>query len=926
MWTINNQSMVSYGVAVAGWEEHSMNTGVLTLEVATADYTTALSSAVNELAFGDVVSVEKDSVRVWYGRVTSVPRQASGTSEGMSYEISDVWWYLENLIYMQDVDTHDGTNAGQTATPKLVTTGKTGSRIEEVVNYAIAAGAPMQLGTIDAGIQFWDTEIKDTTCADAIRNFVRLTPRYTVFIDHTTTPPTLHCRAPENLTQKSFDIEAGDIMENHSIRAMHERQVPSVVINYSKPIQVGDSTWTKVTTDRFPATIGDPAVPVTGKEFGSVVLNIDLEGLVAQYEYAYINTKNIPPNGSTSGAAKVFWVDHSPELKALADKIGQNTLTGAMFMPLAKDEGRNIFPHTLKLANPEPALPPLNPNAVPVAPANDVDQLPYELVDGSIPAWLNKRQGQINCHCTILIKEEDFKLLTNDQKAAVREVFSSPKKIGNVKYIALQVSGSINATDASKGTKSRLSSYNSGEAVPVGVAEDFYNQISPLRHEGSLDLAEQEVSLAVRMGDSVAFTNGRAEWAGMDEPVQSVSYDVYSGRTNITYGPPEQLGIQDLLGMQRSAHRTKYQAQQPSGGTKPKEAVGGQRTTVNNNFSAVSKPEPPAQSHFCGPLNVQRESDGSASIELVPTRFHEMTHSTVKTHTIHLGLDELDGEDPVTLTLAVGEHKLYVEFTTDEQGEITDDVNLYYTTGSIPASTNHKPPSEGSSGTVGDYKKHVGTYIVPSDHTEDIIYKAVSSPEWIHINTSLANVGDGAKMVKDVGDDGTYNLRTLKADDATAGTGFIDAEVELTEDGDVIKIGVKIDEEDLPSGGTAGLSGDLKFRPNGNQNVLLDQTFLGGAWQGQTATVNFQTPIEAGDHIQIENFLNPDVDPSTIMLANAGFKPIKGTVGFRKCNGCLNGKAAKAWLYGTPWMDASLADPDESDQDSPTEGGTIIGS
>eukprot|EP00112_Aurelia_sp_Birch-Aquarium-sp1_P007629 Seg18313.1 transcript_id=Seg18313.1/GoldUCD/mRNA.D3Y31 product="hypothetical protein" protein_id=Seg18313.1/GoldUCD/D3Y31 len=198
---------------------------------------------------------------------------------------------------------------------------------------------------------------------------------------------------------------------------------------------------------------------------------------------------------------------------------------------------------------------------------------------------------------------------------------------------------------------------------------------------------------------------------------------------------------------------------------------------------------------------------------------------------------------------------------------------------------------------------------------------------WSNQLSTIVNKG-GEKEVY-IGYDNTtdeHRLRTLIAPTPVTATGQVPVQLTITQNGDHLEWKAHVDKSDLPDGGTSGLSGTLAFKPNDGTNVGLTQTFLGGAWQGTTATISFQTPIQAGDHLALKNFADPVANPSTLMLANAGFKPKKGTVGFRKCNGCVNGQAAKAWFYGTDWIDADADDPDPSAQDTPTQGGTTNGS
>lgn len=90
-----------------------------------------------------------------------------------------------------------------------------------------------------------------------------------------------------------------------------------------------------------------------------------------------------------------------------------------------------------------------------------------------------------------------------------------------------------------------------GEAVPDGLATQYYNALSTLQWAGALRLHERWCTGSVRPGHKVNLANGQAAWATMAAVVQSTVEDLIAGTTEVTLGAPEHLGLSDFVDMMR---------------------------------------------------------------------------------------------------------------------------------------------------------------------------------------------------------------------------------------------------------------------------------------------------------------------------------------------------------------------------------------
>jgi len=89
----------------------------------------------------------------------------------------------------------------------------------------------------------------------------------------------------------------------------------------------------------------------------------------------------------------------------------------------------------------------------------------------------------------------------------------------------------------------------------VGLAQYLYDQVKDVQWSGVLTLVEEEVSGLVGIGQAVNVIGGRPEWAAMRAMVQSVTEEIETGTTRIELGPPEHLGIQDLVELLKVGRR-----------------------------------------------------------------------------------------------------------------------------------------------------------------------------------------------------------------------------------------------------------------------------------------------------------------------------------------------------------------------------------
>lgn len=83
--------------------------------------------------------------------------------------------------------------------------------------------------------------------------------------------------------------------------------------------------------------------------------------------------------------------------------------------------------------------------------------------------------------------------------------------------------------------------------VPVGLAERYYDAFKVLQYSGQVVLQDADVDLTWRPGNALQISGGLAAWSTMRAQVQEVAHDLVNGTTTVEFGPPDHLGVNDLV-------------------------------------------------------------------------------------------------------------------------------------------------------------------------------------------------------------------------------------------------------------------------------------------------------------------------------------------------------------------------------------------
>jgi hypothetical protein len=507
-WTLTDangvsQSLADWGLCAVTRELINQGTDLLTFRAAGTP-----CDADPIFAIGSTVQLFRAGTPWFYGRVVQVPGRASAKAEDQLYRLAGPWWYLENLVFQQAWEMTNGTTTALVATNKsrLILNQKsdgtklaTGAAIEEVLAYATARGAPFTVGAVTPDAIAPYMEVLDHSCAEVIRAFLRWTPDATAAFDYTTSPfPTLsiHRRADAaTLTLPAYGAPISEL----DLTPRHDLQAPAVVLKFEQTNDINSDTFTSLIVQPAPTT-------ATGDELGAMVMTLDLSGARATYQRQKVRTAEIPASDSASGVID-WWKGKFAWLNDFADTDLQ-VVAGTQ---------------VLSIENPANY------------PGITLDDLPNELLEGSVAAWMNLSAAPLLVQATL-----QYTGAATDES---QDVWGAAGE----RYIYTRVIG----TNAETQIYSRLVSETAAEPVPAGLAQALLDAVGTLQYDGVVELTEEECSGLATPGALLNLTGGRAEWTTMAAQVQRVVEAIDLGQTRVTVGPGKHLGHSDLAELLR---------------------------------------------------------------------------------------------------------------------------------------------------------------------------------------------------------------------------------------------------------------------------------------------------------------------------------------------------------------------------------------
>lgn len=510
-WTLNDSTLASLGLALSRISFRAQGASECTLSRA-CDF-----DAPPLLSYGQAAALKLNGNLVFQGKVASAPVEASGPREGQSILLRDAWEELEQTIYQEEWFT--GGTPPVVMLPRTILglvpgmggwrRAKVGEMVRRVLEYAVAQGVSIAIGTIPDGEEMLPSELENSSCAEVIRECLRLHPDWIPHLVHTTSPPTFHIvSAGDSAVDATVDLTGGRVAD-FAMRPRTDMRPAAVRIVYEMAEEIDGEVYRKVYVDKFPGG---------GPDGGPRVLQavIPLAGMQMQIQKSRVQTRALPPTGASQLAAKKYLRAKFPRLKSISL------------------DDMHVSEWSVELAGEDPdEFPdPISPRAPRLA-LDSVDDAPRELVRGSLEDWMRRKAGRVQVHCRLAARPT---LSRADREAieAIPEDFY------------------VTGTNAQTKIYKSISQWTAPEDVPVGVAAATYRAIlAAMSWEGHVSLEDEECGGFSWHGKTISLLAGGGADAPLKAPVHSVELDIARGVTRIEFGPHPYLAPADFLELQR---------------------------------------------------------------------------------------------------------------------------------------------------------------------------------------------------------------------------------------------------------------------------------------------------------------------------------------------------------------------------------------
>ena len=536
-WTLKTgsteKSLADWGLENPRREllSHAPSIVKLKLKVAGADVADAFAADAtatiyrNRTSSGGSTPTYSGGTIWFFGKFTDTIQSEEVPNAAHEYELRDPWYWLERITFVQQWICGDGLGGtgGQWLSKLILFVDILGAPmnvaqvVTEILTYAISAGAPLQIGTIDPALYSPSMAASSLTCAEALKRVLRCAPDCITYFDYTTTPPTLHVRQRSTLSAVNIAL-TDTTLTGLELTPLASAKVNGVIIEFDTISSIGGNDYYVPTFDIYPGG-------TTAATDGVLVANLDLKGVNGNIVRQPISTMAFDDTDVTSATdAADFWSSRAGWLDRL-----KNPPSGS---PV------NILSGSLNIHDVKFFVQNADGSETDVTSSTSRDQYPNEIKDGAVATWMARTHRRERITCLV-----DYTLYANPPGGNVDVQTNKPLSI------ILETTNAGNGD----GTEKVYSSFEGslGEAQPTGLAEYYYNALNTVYWRGQVTLTAGEVATTQLMGSLINLTGGTGKYAAINALVSRVTEDLEHGRTTIEVGPPAHLSPSELLDLLR---------------------------------------------------------------------------------------------------------------------------------------------------------------------------------------------------------------------------------------------------------------------------------------------------------------------------------------------------------------------------------------
>lgn len=474
------------------------------------------ADATAPAAENDAVIIRESSNIYFRGYVVRVEPFADGGREGWVVQCSGLSSNLNRITYRQRYAIGPATPSQEYGYKTRCQLGiddagdnqTTAETIADVLTYAATESSGVATGSILSGVSLIvpPQEVVDSTCMECIRTPLRWHPDCVSWFDHVAS--TFNVAKPSALSTITKAVSGnGSGCKLIRQKPLKRRAVRGVVLTFETVNTVDGVEWIDLTEQTAGSTSGVDIVRRT----------ITLKGTDTVTQSQETKTAPLIDNSSSLSAVRDWILKHFPDV-AETDPVAGNVEVVSVTQAVDVDEKVGL-------------------GTVPTS--GGLPKYPRELVGGAIPPW---QAGISAAPASITIT---LRWKGDVANPALYKLFD--KETG-----LLVLTRELTGTDATT-TVYRTSTSTAGETAPEGLAEAYYAAISTESPAGTVVFVGNEIDRTLVPGKKLT-TTGLFTLTGV--VIQSVTADIFSGRTTVNFGPINpRISPDDFIALQRAGER-----------------------------------------------------------------------------------------------------------------------------------------------------------------------------------------------------------------------------------------------------------------------------------------------------------------------------------------------------------------------------------
>lgn len=502
---------------------------------------------------------------IFTGYLTTQHGRVDGNRQGIMLDFADTIWLMKNTTFQQlwKVNASDGMGGVTTSSVPISRcilfmdintwtsfpwqTKSMQWQINEIITYAASCGIPIAAGTIDySGFYINYYQVRAISCWDALLKCLEPSPDAKVWVDGSTTTPTLQVRTRANIAALTAPTTTapgpitlpwrgtdskGRKHFTSDLTPRYDLIPPQVVIQYQINNTLNGKSAPTWSNDVYPAgSTGQVpfgmVVPVdlTGASFTTVSGTLDCEALLV----------TAAQTGYSSGSTN----DHAAKRAWWASKRGGEQSRLADFRVRFQDNAGAF------VAIGDATVTDDNGSAI------NLSNYPNRLVNGTYHAWMKNGATQINvirAHVRVSVQFVEYDVAGTTPA----ETDTNGNVVRRTKSHELHFQVTLTNSPAGVTTYNGLNATGTAESPATDMAQNVYNARKDLDYDGTHDVVDPGNASNIALSQIIGHWNvlnisgGNSEWATANMTIAGSEIDLMTNHQTLDIGPAKHLSPQD---------------------------------------------------------------------------------------------------------------------------------------------------------------------------------------------------------------------------------------------------------------------------------------------------------------------------------------------------------------------------------------------